>query len=54
LKSELEKTFPNIEVELVKSSGGAFEVTKDGEIVFSKKKTGRFPDSHEVISAIKQ
>ena len=36
------------EVELVKSSGGVFEITLDGELVYSKKATGRFPSWKEV------
>ena len=36
------------EVELVKSSGGVFEITLDGELVYSKKATGRFPAWKEV------
>jgi selT/selW/selH-like putative selenoprotein len=35
-------------VELVKSSGGAFEITVDGKLAFSKKKLGRFPEDAEV------
>ena len=36
------------EIELVKSSGGVFEITLDGELVYSKKATGRFPEWKEV------
>ena len=36
------------EIELVKSSGGVFEITLDGELVYSKKATGRFPKWNEV------
>ena len=36
------------EVELVKSSGGVFEVTADGALVFSKRSLGRFPESGEL------
>lgn len=36
------------EVELVKSSGGVFEVTADGTLVFSKRSLGRFPESGEL------
>ena len=38
------------EIELVKSSGGVFEITLDGELVYSKKVTGRFPAWKEVES----
>ena len=36
------------EVELVKSSGGAFEVFRDGTLLFSKKQLGRFPTDAEI------
>ena len=37
-------------VELVKSSGGVFEITVDGRLAFSKKQTGRFPTDQELDS----
>jgi selenoprotein W-related protein len=33
---------------LVPSDGGRFEVSIDGKLVFSKLKTGRFPDYQEI------
>jgi selenoprotein W-related protein len=36
------------DVELVKSSGGVFEISRDGKLLFSKKKLGRFPTDEEV------
>jgi len=35
-------------VTLVKSRGGAFEITIDGKLMFSKKKLGRFPTDAEI------
>ncbi|MCM3567739.1 Rdx family protein [Neobacillus mesonae] len=35
--------------ELIPSSGGVFEVTVNGEKVYSKKETGLFPDTEEII-----
>ena len=32
------------DVELVRGSGGVFEITVDGRLAFSKKALGRFPD----------
>jgi len=40
------------EVALVPASGGAFEVTVDGEQVYSKLATGRFPSESAVISDV--
>ena len=39
-------------LELVPGSGGIFEVSRDGEKVFSKKETGRFPEWDEIKRAI--
>ena len=36
------------DIELVKSSGGVFEIIVDGALVYSKKATGRFPQWKEV------
>jgi len=41
-----------IKVELIKSGGGVFEVRKDGELIFSKKKTNRFPESMEIFEKL--
>ncbi len=41
-----------IEPELIEGSGGVFEVTADGELIFSKKQTGRFPEHDEVLDKL--
>lgn len=38
---------------LVKGSGGVFEVTVDGDLVYSKKATGRFPEHDEILYHVK-
>ena len=38
--------------ELIKGANGVFDVTFDGELVFSKHKEGRFPESGEVSKRI--
>jgi selenoprotein W-related protein len=40
------------ELTLQPSSGGRFEVSVDGNMVFSKAETGRFPTVEEVRSAL--
>jgi selT/selW/selH-like putative selenoprotein len=42
----------DIEVELIKGGGGAFEVHRDGELIFSKHSSGRFPDDEEIYAAL--
>jgi selenoprotein W-related protein len=41
-------------VRLVESSGGLFEVTVDGNLLFSKKATGRHAEPGEVLKAIER
>jgi len=38
-----------VDVKLIKSGGGVFEVVKDGELIFSKKAVGRFPEHAEIF-----
>lgn len=41
------------ELALVPSSGGVFTVLLDGEEIFSRKQSGRFPDSKELKQLIR-
>lgn len=41
------------EVELIESSGGVFEISRDGQLLFSKKKLGRFPYDKEIDALVK-
>ncbi len=41
-------SYPEASIELIKGSGGAFEVEVDGHQVYSKLATGRFPAYQEV------
>jgi len=45
--------FPQCQVETVESGGGAFEVTVDGRLLFSKLKLGRFPEYQEIPTLVK-
>jgi selenoprotein W-related protein len=40
------------DLKLVPSGGGCFELTVDGELLYSKLKTGKFPDEQEMIDAV--
>lgn len=46
------KKSPKAEVELVKSSGGIFDITVDGKLKFSKDETGRFPDQKDIAATV--
>ena len=43
----------NADLSFVKSSGGAFEITIDGVLRFSKLKLGRFPTEAEIADLAK-
>jgi selT/selW/selH-like putative selenoprotein len=53
LKAALEDAFPDVEVELIRSSGGAFEIRRDNELIYSKLETGRFPETNAIVAALK-
>lgn len=40
--------------ELVRGSGGVFNVTADGTQVFSKHEQGRFPEEKEVLTKLRE
>jgi selT/selW/selH-like putative selenoprotein len=54
LAAELKQNFPEAQVRLVQSSGGLFEVTVDGQLVFSKKASRRHAAPGEVVQAIQR
>jgi selT/selW/selH-like putative selenoprotein len=54
LAAELKQVFPDAQVRLVQASGGVFEVTVDGQLVFSKKATRRHAAPGEVVQAIER
>ena len=39
-------------MELIKGGGGIFDVKVDGQLIYCKKETGRFPEDSEVLDAI--
>jgi selenoprotein W-related protein len=41
-------------VELIPGTGGIFEVELNGQNIYSKEKTGRFPEENEVESKLEQ
>ena len=51
MAAELKDAF-GVEAKLVAAGGGLFEVTVDGDLVFSKKSLKRFPEPGEVPSLL--
>jgi len=41
------------EIALVPGTGGIFEVRVDGELIFSRRKEGRFPESKELKQLVR-
>ncbi len=52
MAAEVKEAYPDVEVNLIESSGGLFEVTVDGNIVFSKQELGRHAEDGEVLRLI--
>jgi selenoprotein W-related protein len=40
--------------ELIEGSHGVFDVKLDGELIYSKDETGRFPENEEIIDLIQE
>ena len=53
LREELQNKF-SADVEILEGSGGVFEVELNGDSIFSKKESGRFPNENEVIDLIEE
>jgi len=41
-----------LDLKLVPSGGGCFELTVDGELLYSKLETGKFPDEQALLDAV--
>ena len=50
---ELKKNL-SAEIELIAGSNAIFDVAVDGKMIFSKFEQGRFPQSDEIISLIRE
>ena len=42
-----------VDSEFIKGKGGIFDVRLNGELIYSKHETGRFPEDAEVLQALK-
>jgi len=51
---ELKREFPDAEVRLVPSSGGVFEVTVNGNLIFSKRALRRHAQPGEVMELLRR
>jgi selenoprotein W-related protein len=53
LEAEIREEFADASVRLIESSGGVFEVTVDGDLVYSKKAIGRHAQPGEVLQLVR-
>ncbi len=51
MEAELKENL-DVDVELIASSGGVYEVVLDGKNIFSKKALNRFPGDGEILELI--
>lgn len=54
MAAELEQAFPGAKVDLIESSGGVFEVTMDGRLIYSKKALKRHAEPGEVLRLVRE
>jgi selenoprotein W-related protein len=50
----LTAAFPDADVGLVEASGGLFEVSMDGKLIYSKRAKGRHAEPGEVLRLVRQ
>ena len=48
LEVELKNNFPQADILLISSGGGVFEISLNGNLIFSKKTLNRFPEDGEI------
>jgi len=54
LEVELKSKFDYVNIELISSGGGVFEIILDNNLIFSKKALERFPEEGEVEKLIRE
>ncbi len=54
MAAEIKQEYPAAKVRLLEGSGGVFEVTVDGDLIFSKKELERHANEGEVIGLMKE
>ena len=52
LEVELKNNFPQADISLISSGGGVFEISLNGDLIFSKKALNRFPEDGEIKKLI--
>jgi len=52
LAAEIGDRYPDAQIELIPSSGGRFEVTREGRAIFQKSKIGRHAKPGEILGLL--
>ncbi|GIR57007.1 MAG: hypothetical protein CM15mP64_4190 [Candidatus Neomarinimicrobiota bacterium] len=52
MEVELKNNFPQADISLISSGGGVFEISLNGNLIFSKKALNRFPEDGEIKKLI--
>jgi len=52
LEARIKQQYPDARIELIRSSGGVFEVTRNGELIYSKRATGLHPTWRDIESRL--
>jgi len=42
-----------VEARLIQGDDGVFDIVADGDLVYSKHATGRFPEEREIVEALR-
>ena len=53
MAATLEREF-GVRTQLIEGSGGVFDVTVDGQLIYSKHDQGRFPEHDEIVDQIRR
>ena len=52
MEAVIEDRYEDAEIELVRGSGGIFDVHVDGKLIFSKHEVSRFPEDKEILDSL--
>ena len=53
MEQELLDGLEDVEVELIKGSGGIFKIWKDDDLIYDKEDEHRFPNDNEILGMVR-
>ncbi len=53
MEQELLDGLEDVEVELIKGSGGIFKIWKDDDLIYDKEDEHRFPNDNEILDMVR-